>query len=97
MLFFPLINVKVPTIVGILTFMSRKDFINVKVPTINEQEKFLWSVELSMKKDFGTSEPDLLFDNVLYTLDKISYKTWKTSNSLFHNFYIFTYLDSRNF
>ena len=24
--------------------------INVKVPTINEQEKFLWSVELSMKK-----------------------------------------------
>ena len=27
MLFFPLINVKMPTIVGILTFMSRKKFI----------------------------------------------------------------------
>ena len=26
MLFFPLINVKLPTIVGILTFMSRKNF-----------------------------------------------------------------------
>ena len=26
-LFFPLINVKMPTIVGILTFMSRKNFI----------------------------------------------------------------------
>ena len=25
-LFFPLINVKMPTIVGILTFMSRKNF-----------------------------------------------------------------------
>ena len=34
-LFFPLINVKMPTIVGILTFMSRKNS---------------WSVELSMKK-----------------------------------------------
>ena len=27
MLFFPLLNVKMPTIVGILTFMSRKNFI----------------------------------------------------------------------
>ena len=35
MLFFPLINVKMPTIVGILTFMSRKSSC---------------SVELSMKK-----------------------------------------------
>ena len=35
MLFFPLINVKMPTIVGILTFMSRK---------------ISYSVELSMKK-----------------------------------------------
>ena len=26
MLFFPLINVKMPTVVGILTFMSRKNF-----------------------------------------------------------------------
>ena len=26
MLFFPLINVKMPTIVGILTFMNRKNF-----------------------------------------------------------------------
>ena len=34
MLFFPLINVKMPNIVGILTFMNRKSF----------------SVELSMKK-----------------------------------------------
>ena len=32
MLFFPLINVKMPTIVGILTNMSR--IINVKMPTI---------------------------------------------------------------
>ena len=27
MLFFPLINLKMPTIVGILTFMSRKNYI----------------------------------------------------------------------
>ena len=27
MLFFPLLNVKMPTIAGILTFMSRKNFI----------------------------------------------------------------------
>ena len=27
MLFFPLINVKMPTIVGILTFMSRRNFL----------------------------------------------------------------------
>ena len=27
MLFFPLIHVKMPTIVGILTFMSRKNFL----------------------------------------------------------------------
>ena len=27
MLFFPLINVKMPTIVGTLTFMSRKNFV----------------------------------------------------------------------
>ena len=26
MLFFPLLNVKMPTVVGILTFMSRKNF-----------------------------------------------------------------------
>ena len=36
MLFFPVINVKLPTIVGILTFMSRK--------------KISCSVELSMKE-----------------------------------------------
>ena len=39
-----LINVKMPTIVGILTFMSRK---------------ILCSAELSMKKSFITSEPGL--------------------------------------
>ena len=39
-LFFPLINVKMPTIVGILTFMSMKKSC---------------SVELSMKKSFITS------------------------------------------
>ena len=35
--FFLLINVKMPTIVGILTFMSKENFfllINVKMPTI---------------------------------------------------------------
>ena len=37
MLFFPLINVKMPTIVGILTFMSRKNFILSRV----EHEKTL--------------------------------------------------------
>ena len=47
MLFFPLINVKMPTIVGILTFMSRK---------------ILCSVELSMKKSFITSGPGLALD-----------------------------------
>ena len=31
MLFFPLINVKVPIIVGILTFMSRKNFMLSRV------------------------------------------------------------------
>ena len=30
MLFFPLIHVKMPTIVGILTFMSRKNFTQVE-------------------------------------------------------------------
>ena len=40
MLFFPFTNVKMPTIVGILTFMSRK---------------ISYSVELSMKKSFITS------------------------------------------
>ena len=44
MLFFPLINVKLRTFVGILTFMSRKN---------------LCSVELSMKKRFITSGPGL--------------------------------------
>ena len=49
MLFFPLINVKMPIIVGILTFMSRKNFI----------------VELSMKKVYITSGPgyySIIFD-----------------------------------
>ena len=45
MLFFPLINVKMPTIVGILTFMNRKNFM-------------LNSVE--HEKSFITSWPDLL-------------------------------------
>ena len=39
MLFFPLINVKMPTIVGILTFMSRKNFMLSSV----EHEFFLTS------------------------------------------------------
>ena len=43
MLFFLLINVKMPTIVGILTFMGRKNSC---------------SIELSMKKSFVTSGPD---------------------------------------
>ena len=45
MLFFPLINVKMPTIVGILTFMSGKNFM-------------LSSVE--DEKSFITSGPDLI-------------------------------------
>ena len=44
MLFFPLINVKIATIVGILTFMSRK---------------ILCSVELSMKTSLITLGPGL--------------------------------------
>ena len=44
MLFFTLLNVEMPTIVGILTFMSRKNFI----------------VEFGMKKSFITSGPGLL-------------------------------------
>ena len=44
MLFFPLINVKMPTIVGILTFMSRKNF----MLSLVEHEK-----------SFITSRPDL--------------------------------------
>ena len=42
-LFFSLINVKMPTLVGILTFMSRQNS---------------YSVELSMEKVFITSGPD---------------------------------------
>ena len=45
MLFFPLINVKMPTIVGILTFMSRK---------------ISCSVKLSMKKSPGLKEKNSL-------------------------------------
>ena len=41
MLFFPLINVKMPTIVGILTFMSRKNFILSWV----EHEKKFYNLE----------------------------------------------------
>ena len=45
MLFFLLINVKMPTIVGILTFMSRK--------------KISCSIDMSMNFFFITSGPDL--------------------------------------
>ena len=48
MLFFPLINVKMPTIVGILTFMSRK-------------KKFMLS-SIEHEKSFITSGP-LWFNN----------------------------------
>ena len=34
MLYFPLINVKMPTIVGILTFMSRKNFIELSMKKV---------------------------------------------------------------
>ena len=37
MLFFPLINVKTPTIVGILTFMSRKNFM---LSCVEHEKKF---------------------------------------------------------
>ena len=48
MLFFSLINVKMPTIVGILTFMSRKN------PMLNRVEH---------KKSFITSRPDLVLED----------------------------------
>ena len=34
MLFFPLLNVKMPTIVAILTFMSRKNFIELSMKKV---------------------------------------------------------------
>ena len=51
MLFFPLINAKMPTIVGILTFMSRKNFMPVlgtyansadpvQMPHLNAMDQF---------------------------------------------------------
>ena len=40
MLFFPLINVKMPTIVGILTFMSRK---NVMLSWVEHEKSFITS------------------------------------------------------
>ena len=40
MLFFPLINVKMPTIVGILTFMSRKIFI---LSSVEHEKSFITS------------------------------------------------------
>ena len=44
MLFVPLINIKMPTVIGILTFMDRK---------------FLCLAEMSMAKSFKTSGLDL--------------------------------------
>ena len=38
MLFFPLINVKMPTIVGILTFMSRKNFM---LSSVEHEKSFI--------------------------------------------------------
>ena len=38
MLFFLLINVKMPTIVGILTFMSRK---NLKLTSVEHEKSFI--------------------------------------------------------
>ena len=40
MLFFPLINVKMPTIVGILTFMSRKTFM---LSLVEHEKSFITS------------------------------------------------------
>ena len=40
MLFFPLINVKMPTIVGILTFMSRKNFM---LSSVENEKSFITS------------------------------------------------------
>ena len=50
-LFFPLINIKMPTIVGILTFMSRKNF----MLSLVEHEK-----------SFITSGPGLAVEHSLY-------------------------------
>ena len=47
MLFFPLINVKMPTIFGILTFMSRKNFMLSWV----EHEKSFITLEPGVYKD----------------------------------------------
>ena len=50
MLFFPLINVKMPTIVGIFTFMSRKNFM------LNSKEFYnLW-----------LSGPDITYSNMTH-------------------------------
>ena len=40
MLLFPLINVKMPTIVGILTFMSRKNFM---LSSVEHEKSFITS------------------------------------------------------
>ena len=40
MLFFPLINVKMPTLVGILTFMSRKNFM---LNGVEHEKRFITS------------------------------------------------------
>ena len=48
MLFFPLINVKMPTIVGILTYMSRKNFMLSGV----EHEKSFITSGLGFRSEF---------------------------------------------
>ena len=58
MLFFQLINFKMPTIVGISTFMSRKKS---------------YSVELSMKKSFITSRTDIVNVPFVWSIRKCAF------------------------
>ena len=60
MLFFPLITVKMPTIFGILTFMSRKNFMLSKV----EHEK-----------SFITSGPGLPYSFLIFLVRSIDKET----------------------
>ena len=84
MKFFQLINVKMPTIVGILTFMSGKNSIlGVSEPKKGQISRYFYtyvhlvscSTELSMEK-FITSGPDLIRQLMLYFLYLSTNSAW---------------------
>ena len=79
MLFFLLINVKMPTIVGILTFMSRKNSC---------------SVELNMKKSFITSGPGIIIHIIAgwNTVEAVTFRLpLSNAVSLTHTLYVKTH------